>query len=71
MSRRLEPDTQFWPDEAEPAIERLGPLRRLVMFTLGTALVITASVSAGQNTAEVVAGLVLVGLVPVDEWLTS
>jgi hypothetical protein len=54
---------------ADVASNKFGRLRRLITFALGVAVIVDA-LSRGQNAvAEIYAGLILLGLVPVDEWL--
>jgi hypothetical protein len=50
---------------------RLGPVRRLILFVLGVAVIIDGIIQPGANWAELITGLVLLGLVPVDTLLTS
>lgn len=45
-------------------------LRRLVLFGLGVAVIIDAVVETPTHVGELATGLVLVGLVPVDEFLS-
>lgn len=51
--------------------DRFGPLRQWATFALGVAVICDAIIGAGSNTAALIVGLVLLGLVPVDVWLTS
>lgn len=44
-------------------------LRRLVLFVLGCAVIIDAVVGSPQHLGQLIVGLLLVGLVPVDELL--
>lgn len=71
MSHRTEPDSDFWPADKPSPLERIGPLRRAVLFALGVAVIIDGLVQSGSNTAELVSGLVLLGLVPIDQWLAG
>jgi hypothetical protein len=41
-------------------------VRQVIAFALGLALVIHAVVRTGANTAELITGLLLMGVVPVD-----
>jgi hypothetical protein len=50
-------------------VDSLGPIRRAVLFALGVAVIIDGLIE-DNGTAEFVAGLVLVGLVPLDLVLT-
>ena len=43
--------------------------RVVVMFVLGCVLIIYSVVTNGTNIPYIVVGAVLVGLVPVDQWL--
>jgi hypothetical protein len=45
--------------------------RALIMFMLGVALIIYATVTTGHDVPFLVVGLVLCGLVPADLWLAS
>lgn len=47
------------------------PLARLVLFLLGVAVIIDAVAAKGQQIGQLVAGLVLVGIIPVDEFLSA
>ena len=44
--------------------------RQAVMFALGVAVIIDGLFSSGSIATEIVAGLVLIGLVPVDDLLS-
>jgi hypothetical protein len=43
--------------------------RVVLMFTLGCALIVYSVVDSQSNIAYIVVGAVLIGLVPVDQWL--
>lgn len=51
-------DTPLWPGA-----------RRLVLFVLGVAVIIDAVIAPGDQLGNLVVGVLLVGLVPVDEML--
>jgi hypothetical protein len=55
-------------DEFAP---RWGPVRRMVVFVLGIAVVIDAVLGTGNHIGELVIGAVLLGIIPVDELLDS
>jgi hypothetical protein len=44
--------------------------REIVLFLLGVGLMIYAAVTPGHDIPFIVTGLVLVGLVPIDEWFS-
>jgi hypothetical protein len=46
-----------------------GPVRRLVMFLLGVAVIIDALTAPQNVIGELVVGMVLIGLVPIDEYI--
>jgi hypothetical protein len=48
----------------------IAPWRRVILFALGVAVIVDAMASAGQQLGQLIVGLVLVGLVPVDEFLS-
>jgi hypothetical protein len=54
---------------ADLALNKFGRLRRLVTFLLGIAVIIDSLTRKQNAVAEIYAGLILLGLVPVDEWL--
>lgn len=43
--------------------------RVVVMFTLGCGLIVYSVIDSETNLAYIVVGAVLIGLVPVDQWL--
>lgn len=45
-------------------------VRVLVLFALGVALILYATLTPGHDVAFIVAGLVLCGFVPIDMWLS-
>lgn len=47
----------------------LGRARRLILFALGVAVIVDA-LADGEHLGQLVVGLVLVGLVPVDDLLS-
>jgi hypothetical protein len=56
-------------DRAHHLDRAFARVRALVVFCLGVALVLDAVVQTGQTTPELVAGLVLLGIVPLDVFL--
>jgi hypothetical protein len=53
------------------AFERIFNIARVVlMFVLGCGLIIYSVVDQATNLAYIIVGAVLIGLVPVDQWLT-
>lgn len=48
----------------------LDALRQTILFLLGVAVILDAVISPGTNAATLAAGLVLVGLAPLDRYLT-
>lgn len=48
---------------------RFNRARVVAMFVLGCALIIYSVLAPGTNIPYIVVGAVLVGLVPVDQWL--
>ena len=45
-------------------------VRQVVMFGLGTALIIDAAVTPNGRSSLIITGLVLLGLIPLDSWLS-
>jgi hypothetical protein len=45
-------------------------LRQVIMFGLGLALIIDAAVTPNGRSSLIITGLVLLGLIPLDTWLT-
>jgi len=52
-----------------PTDAQLGPVRRLVFFLLGVAVIVDAVVQTGGHGGEFAAGLILLGLIPFDSLL--
>jgi hypothetical protein len=48
-----------------------GPLRRIVTFVLGVAVIIDALTAPTHVIAELIVGAVLIGVVPLDELVES
>jgi hypothetical protein len=44
--------------------------RQVIMFLLGLALIIDAAVTPNGRSSLIITGLVLLGLIPIDSWLT-
>lgn len=65
--------TTIREDPVEPSWFRIGfpALRRVVVFALGTAVIIDALTSKTYVVAELIIGMILVGILPMDEVLKS
>lgn len=49
-----------------PWLVHFGPLRRLVVFLLGVATVVDALATTEQRVGELLVGLALLGIIPID-----
>jgi hypothetical protein len=45
--------------------------RVMLMFVLGCALIVYSVIDSSTNLAYIIVGAVLIGLVPVDQWLQA
>jgi hypothetical protein len=45
-------------------------LRPIVVFVLGVFMIIFAAITKGHDVPFIVAGLILLGIVPVEQWMT-
>lgn len=62
------------PDEARSVGLRVDPpwwnfIRQVVIFALGVGIVVYALVTPGHDIPFLIAGLILIGIVPVDEFI--
>jgi hypothetical protein len=58
------------PSSTDPFTGPLWPgARRLILFIVGIAVILDALISEGANVGQLIVGTILVGVIPVDEFL--
>jgi hypothetical protein len=50
-------------------LDHIGPIRRATYFLLGVAVILDGIIQTPTNLAELIVGLVLLGLIPVDGYV--
>lgn len=65
-----EPVAPFIPTRTTPG-ERFANIRRLVVFILGVAIIIDSLWDRQYVVPELIIGMIMVGVLPIDDFVTS